>query len=120
MLCVRKHILISKNEPEMEDFKYLDIVVQAGLLIVAIIGANQVSRNSLQKKIDQKADKKECDMFCRQIQHKADTRYVDKEITATNNRITESNNSIDKKIDYLIANQVEMQRDIKLLLTRKE
>ena len=99
------------------------IVIQIGMLIIAIISVHFSTRFAYEKKqsdvnekINSKADRAITDKIIEKLDDKADKCYVDDKVRSVHHRIDENSKHLNDTVNKL-SNQVdEVQRDIKEIL----
>jgi cysteinyl-tRNA synthetase len=102
----------------------LTFIIEAGMLIVAIVVMNMTNRKAIEDKYNLKADKEKVDCIeleVKKIQEKkADVDYVKELNRAVHYRIDEHNTHIIGVLNQLQSNQDVMMSDIKDLLKRRK
>lgn len=99
------------------------IVIQFGMLIIAIYTvhystkrAYEKRQSDVQNKIDKKADRTITDKIIEKMDEKATMNYVDDKVRGVHHRIDEHSKHLNSTVDKLSHQVDEVQKDIKEIL----
>ncbi len=104
----------------LNTINWFGFMLQLGVFIVTVIGLTLSNRRAYERKFESKADGSRVDKIENKMEQcereSATVVYVDKQIRSVYHVIENETKSTDKKMDMLIAQQAEMNKNIKDIL----